>query len=66
MGSPCLLFFIQLKFITADRVCQIKLRIEAGEVKMNVEIKTYHKEMKPSRSFSIFHSQFSIIFWVLD
>ena len=33
---------------------------------MNVEIKTYHKEMKPSRTFSIFHSQFSIIFWVLD
>ena len=27
---------------------------------MNVEIKTYHKEMKPSRSFSIFHSQFRL------
>ena len=42
------------------------LDFEDGELKMNVEIKTYHKEMKPSRSFSIFHSQFSIIFWVLD
>lgn len=31
---------------------------------MNVEIKTYHKEMKPSRSFSIFHSQFlPLFFW---